>query len=69
MKYLVTINQDDIDDITVEPDDPDYDGCETNIDDPEGVYHIMAPNEKEAIDAARWLDSIGNPTYADISEC
>ena len=28
MKYLVTINQDDIDDITVEPDDPDYDGCD-----------------------------------------
>ena len=67
MKYLVTINQDDINDITVEPDDPTYDGTETNIDDPEGVYHIMAPNEKEAIDAARWLDSIGNEKYSDIS--
>lgn len=69
MKYLVTINQDDIDDITVELDDPDYDGCETNIDDPEGVYHITAPDEKEAVSTARFLDSIGNPTYSDISEC
>lgn len=68
MKYLVTINQDDINDITVEPDDPAYDGCETNIEDPEGVYHITAPSEEEAVDAARWLDSIGNPTYTDISE-
>lgn len=64
-KYLVTINPDDIDDIVCEADDPSYDGAETNINDPEGVYHIDAESEEEAIQAARWLDSIGNPSYSD----
>ena len=64
-KYLVTIDQDDIDDIVCEADDPSYDGPETNINDPEGVYHIDAESEEEAIKAARWLDSIGNSTYCD----
>lgn len=67
-KYLVTINQDDIDDIIVTMDEPDYDGTETNINDPEGVYHITAPNEEEAIEAARWLDSLGNDAYCDICD-
>lgn len=67
-KYRVTIDQDDIDDIIVEDDDMDYDGPETNIDDPEGVYHITANDADEAKEAARWLDSIGNPEYSDVSE-
>lgn len=67
-KYLVTIDQDDISDIVVEMDDPAYDGPETNIEDPEGVYHITAESADEAKAAARWLDSIGNPAYSDVSE-
>lgn len=66
-KYLVEINQDDIDDINVF-DDQDYDGPETNIDDPEGTYHITAESADEAKEAARWLDSMGNPAYCDVSE-
>lgn len=60
-KYLITIDQDDPDDIEVELDDPDYDGCETSINDPDGVYHVEAENEEAAIDTAKWLDSLGNP--------
>lgn len=62
-KYLITIDQDDPDDIEVELDDPDYDGCETNINDPDGVYHVTADTEEAAIDTAKWLDSLGNPSY------
>lgn len=67
-KYLITINQDDISDIVVEMDDPGYDGPETNIEDPEGIYHITAESEESAVETARWLDSIGNPEYSDVSE-
>jgi hypothetical protein len=67
-KYLVTINQDDVDDIVVEMDDPDYDGPETNIEDDEGVYHITAESEESAVETAKWLDSLGNPAYSDVSE-
>lgn len=67
-KYLITINQDDIDDIVVEMDDPTYDGPETNIEDDEGVYHITAESEESAVETAKWLDSLGNPAYSDISE-
>lgn len=59
-KYLVKIDPDDPDDIEVEIDDPSYDGCECNMSDPLGWYHITADNEDDAIEAARWLDSIGN---------
>ena len=62
-KYLVTIDQDDPDDITIEEDDPSYDGCETSTLDPEGVYHISADTEEDAIAAAQFLDSMGNPNY------
>lgn len=62
-KYLITIDQDDPNDIEVELDDPDYDGCETNINDPDGVYHVEAESEEAAIDTAKWLDSLGNPSY------
>lgn len=65
-KYLVTIDQDDIDDIVCEMDDPTYDGCETNINDPEGVYHITAESEEAAIKTARFLDSIGNDSYCEV---
>ena len=67
-KYLITIDQDDIDDIVVEMDDSGYDGPETNIEDPEGIYHITAETEESAVETARWLDSIGNPEYSDVSE-
>ena len=59
-KYLVKIDPDDPEDIEVEIDDPSYDGCECNMNDPLGWYHITAENEKAAIEAASWLDSIGN---------
>jgi hypothetical protein len=62
-KYLVTIDQDDPTEIEVEMDDPAYDGPETSMDDDEGVYHITAENEEEAIKTAQFLDSIGNPNY------
>ena len=64
-KYLVTIHQDDIEDITCEKDDPTYDGCESNIEDPEGVYHITAESEEDAIETAKFLDSMGNPSYCE----
>lgn len=67
-KYLVKIDQDDIDDVSVEMDDPTYDGPETNIEDPEGTYHIMAESEESAVETAKWLDSLGNPAYCDTSE-
>lgn len=67
-KYLVTINQDDLSDIVVEMDDPAYDGPEANIDDPEGVYHVIAESEESAVETAKWLDSLGNPDYSDVSE-
>lgn len=67
-KYKVTIDPDDIDDIIVEDDDPEYDGPESNIEDPEGVYHITAESADEAKATARWLDSMGNPSYSDVSE-
>jgi hypothetical protein len=67
-KYLVTIDQDDVDDIVVEMDDPDYDGPETNIEDDEGVYHVIAESEESAVEIAKWLDSLGNPNYPDVSE-
>lgn len=67
-KYLVKIDQNDVDDIIVEMDDPDYDGPETNIEDDEGVYHITAESEESAVETAKWLDSLGNPAYSDISE-
>ena len=62
-KWLVHIDQDDVDDIEIEPDDPTYDGPEYNIEDPYGYYHIEADTEEEAIKAARWLDSIGDDIY------
>lgn len=62
-KYLVTIDQDDPTEIEVEMDDPTYDGPETSMDDDEGVYHIIAESEEEAIKTAQFLDSIGNPNY------
>jgi len=37
-KFIITIDQDNIDDIVVEADDPTYDGPESNIEDPEGIY-------------------------------
>ena len=61
-KYLVTINQDDLSDIVVEMDDP------ANIEDPEGVYHVIAESEESAVETAKWLDSLGNPEYSDVSE-
>lgn len=67
-KYLVTIDQDDPDDIVVEMDDPAYDGPESNIEDPVGVYHITADSSDSAVETAKWLDSLGNPAYSDISE-
>jgi hypothetical protein len=67
-KFIITIDQDDIDDIVVEADDPTYDGPESNIEDPEGVYHVEANTEDEAIKTARWLDSLGNPAYSEPSE-
>lgn len=67
-KYLVTIDQDDISDIVVEMDDPAYDGPETNIEDPEGTYHITAESGESAVETAKWLDSMGNPAYSDVSE-
>jgi hypothetical protein len=67
-KYLITIDQDDVDDIIIEMDDPDYDGPETNIEDDEGVYHITAESEESAVETAKWLDSLGNPAYSDVSE-
>lgn len=62
-KWLVHIDQDDVEDIEIEPDDPTYDGPESNIEDPYGYYHIEADTEEEAIKAARWLDSIGDDIY------
>lgn len=67
-KYLITIDQDDVDDIIVEMDDPDYDGPETNIEDDVGVYHVIAESEESAVETAKWLDSLGNPEYSDVSE-
>jgi hypothetical protein len=67
-KYLITIDQDDVDDIIIEMDDPDYGGPETNIEDDEGVYHITAESEESAVETAKWLDSLGNPAYSDVSE-
>lgn len=64
-KFIVTIDQDDIENITCEKDDPTYDGPETNIDDPEGVYHISAKTEEDAIETAKFLDSMGNPSYCE----
>ena len=64
-KFLITINQDDVDDIKVEYDDPTYDGTETRMGDPDGVYHITAKNEFEAVEAAKFLDSMGNPAYCE----
>lgn len=58
-KYLVKIDPDNPDDIEIEIDDPSYDG-ECNMNDPLGWYHITAENEDAAIEAASWLDSIGN---------
>jgi hypothetical protein len=49
-------------------DDPDYDGPETNIEDDEGVYHVTAESEESAVETAKWLDSLGNPNYSDVSE-
>lgn len=62
-KYLVTIDQDDPDDISIELDDPSYDGPESSIEDAEGIYHIDAETEEDAIAAAQFLDSMGNPNY------
>jgi hypothetical protein len=62
-KYLVKIDPDDINDIEVEIDDPSYDGCECSMSDPLGWYHITAETEEEAVQAARWLDSIGNAMH------
>lgn len=64
-KYKVTIDQIDIDDITIEMDDPSYEGSEMAEGDPEGVYHITAESEDKAVETARWLDSIGNPAYCE----
>lgn len=60
-KYLVYISQDDPTDIEVDMDDPTYDGPEIDINEDEGVYHIEAESEEEAIKTAQFLDSIGNP--------
>ena len=62
-KWLVRIDQDDVEDIEIELDDPAYDGPESNIEDPWGYYHIEADTEEEAIKTARWLDSIGDDIY------
>lgn len=67
-KYIVEIDQDNIDDIDVFDDDPDYDGPETNIEDPVGVYHITAESEESAVETAKWLDSMGNHSYSDVSD-
>ena len=64
-KYKITINQDDPEDIMVEYDDPDYNGSETDINDDDGVYHITAENEFDAVDTAKFLDSMGNPSYCE----
>lgn len=50
MKYICTF--DEYDGWEVEPDDPDYDGPETNISDPYGTYHIEADNVEDAIKLA-----------------
>ena len=64
-KYKVTIDQEDIAGITVEMDDPTYEGSEMADGDPEGVYHISADSPEKAVETARWLDSIGNPAYCE----
>lgn len=62
-KYLIKINQEDPTDIHIDMDDPAYDGMETNIYDPDGLYHIQADTPEAAEDAARYLDSLGNANY------
>lgn len=44
----------------VEPDDPSYDGPESNISDPYGTYHIEADNPEEAIKLAELEMAIDN---------
>lgn len=62
-KYLVIIDQYDPGDYTIEDDVEDYDGPECNIDDEDGVYHIEAETPEEALETARFLDQLGNPSY------
>lgn len=59
-KFFVKISQEDGSVEICEPDDPAYDGPESNINDPEGVYHIEADDADKAEEAAQWLDSMGN---------
>lgn len=59
-KFLVKVDQDDGEIEFCEPDDPAYDGPESNINEDPGVYHIEAESYEEAEKAAQWLDSMGN---------
>lgn len=65
MKYLVDVTGEGY----VQLDDQDYEGPEDNIADDEGIYHIEAESEEEAMQIALDLDAVLNGgTYPEPSE-
>ena len=64
MKYVVIID-DDMEDISVYPDDPGYDGPIENIFDEEGTYHVEADSEDEAIEIAQQEAALSTPVTLD----
>lgn len=64
MKYVVIID-DDMDDISVYPDDPGYDGPIENIFDEEGTYHVEAADEDEAVEIAQQEAALSPKTELD----
>ena len=68
MKYIVSFSPDDPEEFEIEPDDPNYDGTVSNINDDIYTYHIDAPNEEEAVQAARWEYDIDHECYGGEDE-
>jgi uncharacterized protein YihD (DUF1040 family) len=57
MKYLCTWDED-LNRFLIEPDDPDYDGPVTNVNDDIYVYHVEADTSDEAIEMAEFEKAI-----------
>lgn len=57
MKYRCAWDEE-LEKFLIEPDDPDYDGPVTNINDDIYVYHVEADSEEEAIMMAEFEKAI-----------